>query len=152
MKHLGGTKIKQYQTLLTKLKLEQEQYKDEYRALQSKIDKSNNLQKRYESALVNIKASQEGLVVSEHALLRYLEPVYKLDIEKIHTEILIPKLLSQVEEFGNGTYRGEDNYSIKVVDGVVVTILEQKKSTKRASKQERARISEVLYIDEEMGV
>jgi len=124
MKHLTGAKIKQYQTLLAKVKLEQEQYKEEYRALQSKIDKANNLKKRYESALVNIRTSQEGLIVSEHAQLRYLERVYKLDLDKIQSEILTPTLLSKVEEFGNGTYRSKDEYGVRVVDGVVVTVLE----------------------------
>jgi len=67
MKHLTGAKIKQYQTLLAKV---------------------------------------------------------KLDLDKIQSEILTPTLLSKVEEFGNGTYRSKDEYGVRVVDGVVVTVLE----------------------------
>ncbi|WP_457748233.1 hypothetical protein [Sulfurimonas sp.] len=124
MNHLNGTKIKHFQTLLAKLSLEQDRYKEEYRVLQSKMDKANNLKKHYESQLSALKNAQGTLIVSEHATLRYLERVYKLDLEKIQAEIIQPKLLQEVAEFGNGVYRSEDNYRVKVVDGVVVTILE----------------------------
>jgi len=137
MKQLSGAKIKHYNTLISKAKLEREQLSQEYRALQSKMDKTNNLLKHYEEALVEVTASSTTLIVSEHALLRYLERVYKLDLFKIETEIASKELFIKVQELGNGTYSCEGDFNAKVVDGVVVTVLDSKDThtTKRKKKK-----------------
>ena len=135
MKHLGGAKIKQYQTLISKAKLDKEQLTEEYRALQSKMDKANSLIKRYQGELDKVVSKSNSLIVSEHAMLRYLERVYKLDLLKIEQEIASKNLYVQVEALGNGTYSCDESYSAKVVDGVVVTILDNKnKQTSRSKK------------------
>jgi len=135
MKHLGGTKIKQYQTLISKAKLNKEELTEEYRALQSKMDKANSLIKRYQGELDKVVSKSNSLIVSEHAMLRYLERVYKLDLLKIEQEIASKNLYVQVEALGNGTYSCDESYSAKVVDGVVVTILDNKnKQTSRSKK------------------
>ena len=135
MKHLGGTKIKQYQTLISKAKLDKEQLTEEYRALQSKMDKASGLIKRYQGELEKVVATSSSLIVSEHAMLRYLERVYKLDLLKIEQEIASKNLYVQVEALGNGTYSCDESYSVKVVDGVIVTILDNKnKQTSRSKK------------------
>ncbi|MDF1879051.1 hypothetical protein JHD46_05280 [Sulfurimonas sp. SAG-AH-194-C20] len=141
MKQLSGAKIKHYNTLISKAKLEREQLSQEYRTLQSKMDKTNNLLKRYEEALVEVSASSTTLIVSEHALLRYLERVYKLDLSKIEIEIASKELFIKVQELGNGTYSCEGDFSAKVVDGVIVTVLDSKKNhtTKRKKKSVRDR-------------
>ncbi|SFV64261.1 hypothetical protein MNB_SM-4-1677 [hydrothermal vent metagenome] len=61
--------------------------------------------------------------MSEHAIVRYLQRVYKLDLEDIVNEIASPQLFTQVKEFGNGVYSCEESFRAKVVDGVIVTIL-----------------------------
>ena len=142
MKYLGAAKIKQYQTLIAKVKLERDQLTQEYRALQSKMDKANNLIKRYEDELVKLKDSSGALIVSEHAMLRYLERVYKLDLFKIESEIASQELLNKVQELGSGTYSCDESYSAKVVDGVVVTILDtqDKKAFKKKTKNRSMKI------------
>jgi len=124
MQHLGGAKIKNLQVLITKKELEQERLKDEFNALQSRRDKLSNQIKKYKEEIESLKSSTDSIIVSEHAILRYLQRVYELDIAKIEAEIVSPKLYSQVKEYGSGTYHS-DGFSIKVVDGVVVTVIEE---------------------------
>jgi len=135
MKQLTGAKIKHYNTLISKAKLEREQVSQEHRALQSKMDKTNNLLKRYEEVLVEVTASSTTLIESEHALLRYLQRVYKLDLSKIEAEISPKELFLKVQELGNGTYCCEGGFSAKVVDGVIVTILDDAKYHKGPKKK-----------------
>ena len=57
-------------------------------------------------------------------MIRYLQRVYKLDLEKIEKEILTDDLKSKVKAFGNGTYIVDKDFSIKICNNTVVTILE----------------------------
>ena len=140
MKHLGGAKIKNYQTLINKTKQEREQLTLEYRALQSKMDKLNSRIKGYQEELTKITSQSNSLIVSEHAMIRYLERVYKLDLFKIEAEIASAELFTKVQELGSGTYSCEDGYSAKVVDGVVVTILDNKLHTNRYTHTKKPKV------------
>jgi len=139
MKQLSGAKMKHYTTLISKAKFEREQLSQEYRTLQSKMDKANNLIEKYENELAKLTSTQSTLVVSEHALLRYLERVYKLDLLKIEAEIASSDLLSKVSKLGNGTYSSGEGYSAKVVDGVVVTILDEANQHTTPKKKKSVR-------------
>lgn len=125
MKHLSGAKIKHLQTAIKKANLEKEQLAQEAKLLKNKIDKSNSLIKKYQKELNELIASSDTLLVSEHAILRYLERVYKLNLSKIEKEIVSPKIIQQVKDLGNGTYH-DNNIAIKVIDNVVVTVLGDK--------------------------
>jgi len=122
MQHLAGAKIKSLQVLITKKELEKEQLNREFNELQSKKDKLNHQLQKYNDEIKQLSSSQNKFIVSEHALLRYLQRVYELDLSKIEKEILTPETQLKIAEFGNGTYPGE-GFSIKVVDGIVVTII-----------------------------
>jgi len=122
MQHLAGAKIKNLQVLITKKELEQEQLNREFKELQSKKDKLKHQLQKYNDEIKKLTSPQGRFIVSEHALLRYLQRVYELDLSKIEKEILTPETQEKIAELGNGTYPGE-GFSIKVVDGVVVTII-----------------------------
>ncbi len=143
MKNLSGAKMKQYQTLIAKVKLEHEQLIQEYKALKSKMDKSTKLIKNYEEELIKLKNSNSALIVSEHAILRYLERVYKLDLFKIEAEIASQELFTKVQEFGSGTYTSTEGYRVKVVDGVVVTILNQQTQSHSSKKKKKININKL---------
>ena len=123
MQHLTGTKIKNLQVLLTKKELEKEELNREFNAIQSRRDKLNNQIQKYKNEIKQLSTSSDSLIVSEHAIIRYLQRVYALDLEKITQEIVLPSLSKKIKELGSGTYRC-DGYAVKVVDGVVVTVLD----------------------------
>ncbi|MDD5201980.1 MAG: hypothetical protein PHH41_02440, partial [Sulfurimonas sp.] len=96
--------------------------KAQQKVLQSSMDKQLAQLKKYQEELLTLQMDSKEIIISEHAILRYLERVYKLNITKLYKEIVTPKVQEQIKEFGNGTYSVEA-FSIKVVDNVVVTIL-----------------------------
>ena len=75
-----------------------------------------------EKSLKNFVSSKEGLVVTEHALLRYCERVLKIDLEKAKTEIVTETLKEQVEKLGNGEYPNGD-FRVVIREGQVVSVV-----------------------------
>lgn len=49
------------------------------------------------------EASQEPMV-TEHALLRYIERIYGVDMEELKAQILTPSLASTIRKLGSGKY------------------------------------------------
>jgi len=69
-----------------------------------------------------IKSSEP--VVSEHALLRYLERKYNLDLEDIKREILTNDNVIMIKNMGNGKYPISDGLKAVVKNNTVITIHE----------------------------
>lgn len=64
----------------------------------------------------------DGVLVSEHALLRYMERVMKIDLSQLEKEILTDSVLTQQAALGDGEYPSS-GFSVKIRDSVVVTVL-----------------------------
>lgn len=64
--------------------------------------------------------------ISDHAVLRYLERAYGLDIEKIRAEIASP-IVVLADGIGCGTVVGKNGVRITIVDGTVVTVLPKRR-------------------------
>jgi hypothetical protein len=119
---LQGSQIKGIQVLISKATLEIDNIKVQQKILQSSMDKQLSQLKKYQEELLALQMNSREIIISEHAILRYLERVYKLDVRKLYKEIVTPKVQEQIRTFGNGTYSVEA-FSIRVVDNVVVTVL-----------------------------
>jgi hypothetical protein len=61
-------------------------------------------------------------VLTEHALVRYLERIRGIDVEAVRQAIVTPELVRQVETCGDGLYPGP-GCRVKVVDRMIVTVL-----------------------------
>lgn len=68
---------------------------------------------------------RSGLIVSEEALLAYLEKIEKIDLEAPIRQITEDeKLLEQVKALGNGTYPVSSGaFRVVVKDNIVINIL-----------------------------
>jgi predicted nuclease with TOPRIM domain len=77
-------------------------------------DKSVSLKNRIDSI-------SKDLVVSEHAIIRYIERVQGLDLKEIRNEILTDKIKKQYSTVGNGTFPN-DNFNVIIKNGTVVTV------------------------------
>lgn len=87
-----------------------------------------------ERKLLAIKEKLESLtkkavepILTDHALVRYLERVKGIDIEKAKKEILSDKLKSMISTLGNGKFPC-DNFTVIVKDNQVITILDGDKN------------------------
>jgi chromosome segregation ATPase len=87
-------------------------------SLQSLIEKEKNINHK-----INNMTSKE-IVISEHAILRYLERIKGINMDAIKQEILPDKVRLQVEELGNGKYPLSPECKLLVRDRTVVTILD----------------------------
>ena len=124
MKHLDGAKIKNLQVMITKIKLEIDDLKTQQRSIGESMNKKLSMMQKYEEELQTIKERAKDLILSEHAILRYLERVYKLDTNKLYEEIVTQELKHNYARLGNGSYSVQD-CMVKIVDNVIVTILEK---------------------------
>lgn len=68
------------------------------------------------------KLTKKDVVVSEHALLRYIERVYGIDLEEIKEEILGDGRRSMIEFAKNGKFKIKDKHELVVKNSVVITI------------------------------
>lgn len=67
------------------------------------------------------KLGKTDIIVSEHAILRYLERVEGLDLKEIQKKILTKKVKFGHKALGNGKFP-EKNFQVVIKNNVVVTV------------------------------
>lgn len=72
--------------------------------------------------LTELSKKKFAPLVSEHALVRYLERLKSIDVEAIRKIILPEKTIEQILTLGDGRYPVED-FIVVVVNNTVVTVL-----------------------------
>lgn len=122
MKSLIEAELKKLNTQKSKLEIELDDIKRQRVLLGDQITLKNNQIQKFESEIKQLKAQNDGLIISEHAILRYIERVIGIDLEQIKSKIITKQTQKMVESLGNGTYP-QDGFKIKVVDNVVVTVV-----------------------------
>lgn len=119
------------------------------KGLQTKIDtltiKSNNLKQQQSQISKELADTNETLsklkhqvelltkdfVVSEHAILRYLQKTLDLDLDAISKAILaIPNLETTYATLGNAKYKHPSGLTLVIKDKVVITCTSPTKDTK----------------------
>ena len=71
----------------------------------------------------NLKSKTDGnIIVSEHAMLRYIERVLGIDLDELQKKILDENDIKTVRALGNCTYP-KDGFKLKIKDGKVITII-----------------------------
>jgi len=68
------------------------------------------------------EATPKKIIVSEHAMLRYLERVRGIDLQEIADIILTEKSVKVVQEFGDCKINTENGFKIIVKNNSVVTV------------------------------
>jgi|688.fasta_scaffold480146_3 chromosome segregation ATPase len=122
--HTIAAEIKSLNTQLAKLEARRDVINKEITDNQSELAKINSkyktLRARYEE-LTNPKSVKEP-ILSEHAIIRYLERVKGLDIAEISNEIMDEKTKNAIKFMKNGKIN-RDEYALVVRDSVVVSII-----------------------------
>jgi DNA-binding Lrp family transcriptional regulator len=66
------------------------------------------------------------IVVSDHAIVRYLERIKGVDMNEVRQAILNPKIMKCISVVGaNGTFPHEDGFKIIFKKNIAVTIIEK---------------------------
>lgn len=119
---MSSASLKSLQTRLSKAKDHLKALNAEKNDVTSRISQVQSSIKSLEADIERFKKRSKGIVVSEHAMLRYLERVNGIDLKAL-AEAVLPETGRKVaESLGNGTYPVE-THRVKVRDGVVVTVL-----------------------------
>jgi hypothetical protein len=71
--------------------------------------------------------SDKDIIVSEHALLRYIERVMGVDMDAIKEKILTTGLKTMISNMGNGKYPIGKGNKVMVKNNVITTIVTEAK-------------------------
>lgn len=117
----------QRDTILTEMNCLKQQIVDAQEVLnglRNALQKHQNRLNSVDREVEQLKKKAIDPIVSEHAILRYLERVVGLDIEAHKRVILPPETIEQIKKLGNGVYpvRGPKNFKIRVQGGTVTTV------------------------------
>lgn len=113
--------LKQLQTRLAKSAARQKSLKDEVASLENQLRECNTEIKELNKRIDAISKQRLEPVLTEHALLRYLERVKGVDLKAIHEEILTPEVKHQIGVIGSGSFT-QNGYRLIVKQGIVITI------------------------------
>ena len=117
----GKEELKKLNTLQVKLQSEIEAIKIEREILNNKLQ---NAERNLGKIREEIKKLKEGnkIIVSEHAMLRYIERVLGINLKEIEKRILTDEVKEQYKIVGNGRFPINDEFRALIRDNVVVTI------------------------------
>ena len=114
-------KLKQLQSRKAKLEVLIQQLKDNRKEIQQYLSKE---EQRLRSIVEEIESlSKKEPIVSEHAILRYLERCQEIEIDKIKRKILNQSTVEQIKYFGDGKYPIGNGHQAVVKDMTVVSVV-----------------------------
>ena len=118
--------IKQFETMKSEIMGKITGLKEQKKIVEKEISTLEESLKSLEQKINNLQNSD--LIVSEHAIIRYIERVIGINIEEIVEKIATEKMKKMVECCGNGLYPSENgDFKLKINNNVVVTILNNEK-------------------------
>ena len=113
--------LKKLQSLLIKQKSEIDLIKRERQLADERLTVAQRNLKKIEEEMKKLKNGNK-IIVSEHAILRYLERTMELDLKAVENEILSKEVVSQYRTLGNGKYPVSNGCKAVIKDNVVLTI------------------------------
>ena len=93
---------------------------DQVVTIKNRITNEQSRMKTIDGQIAKLKAGPP--VVTEHAILRYLERVRGVDIEAIRQEMLDPKIVGFIDTLGSGLIPHPNGYKLVVKKRVIVTV------------------------------
>ncbi len=113
--------LKGLQTRLERAKAEWNEAERDLAIHKAKAVQAKERVTALEGELKRFKETQ-AIVVSEHALLRYLERVKGINMEEIRQEILQPEVVQAIQHFRGGLIPA-NGFRLRVRDKTVTTIM-----------------------------
>ena len=118
--------IKQFETMKSEIMGKITGLKEQKKIVEKEISTLEESLKSLEQKINNLQNSD--LIVSEHAIIRYIERVIGINIEEIVEKIATEKIKKMAECCGSGLYPSENgDFKLKINNNVVVTILNNEK-------------------------
>lgn len=118
----NGTKLKGLESQLKQAQGEYSNLQLEAQGKQQECTHKKDKITELKKAINKFKVTGKP-IVSEHAILRYLERVGGMNMEQIKNFILNEEALSYISSMGDGTYPIENRFNIVVKNNTIITIL-----------------------------
>jgi DNA-nicking Smr family endonuclease len=127
-------KLKGLYTLLQKSQADRELARQEMKAVQEKLTIINSQIKNLTDQIKKYEEDKKiEITITEHAINRYLEYKYNLNMEEIINEIVPNSSVEQYNKLGNGKYPTSTNGIIVVLkDNTAITIIKNNKGVDNA--------------------
>lgn len=126
--------LKQLETRLSKLRAERDMTKLALREAEAAYVAAGEKVRAVEQEITTLKDATSEPVLTEHALLRYIERVHGIDLDEIRAQMLTPAVTEQIRALrscrlpiGGGV--------ILVVEGGVIKTVAAKDSREKRTKQ-----------------
>ncbi len=119
------TEYKRLQVLLEKLEGELGALKKQKISIGQEIQDKNTQVTKVRNELKKLNKKSDNIIISEHAILRYLERVKKIDLELLCAEILTKEVIENYQKLGDGKYPINDEYKVVIKDNVVLTVIDE---------------------------
>lgn len=113
--------IKTLQSRLTIAEAEFSAARDVVRDAQRKETAARQHRDNLKAQLAKLTEKPKEIIVTEHAILRYIERVYGIDLEEIRTRMLGGSVVQLIDQFGSGKIPCEGGRLI-VKDRTVITV------------------------------
>lgn len=119
--------LKSLETRYKKLLAECDVLQKDISEIEEEMDKKANQATSLSKQIQKLKDKNKDIIVSEHALLRYLERSMNIDLDDVRDKILTDEIKDLVEALGDsGTYPiNGSNCRAKIVDRTIVTVLDK---------------------------
>lgn len=118
---MDAHELKQLRTRISKQRAESEVLKDEVRDAQRKASESRRKLSGLEDQLR--EAQNTELIVTEHAILRYLERVVGLNLDEVKNKILTDTIRAQTKALGRSGRFPNDGFKVIMENGAVTTVI-----------------------------
>lgn len=98
----NGHRLKQLQTRRSQLEIELKELNESRREIQDKVNRVKDTLNSINAEVVSLENTK--LVISEHALLRYLQRAKGIDLEQMKAEMINDKTINLINTLGTGKY------------------------------------------------
>lgn len=113
--------LKALQSQITQLDAEVSGLQSQFNTLKSDLDRKRSKLKGLKQKLNDALKGNETPIVSEHAILRYLERVKGIDIEAVRNEIMDERTETMVKFASSGRIK-KDTHVLVVKNNVIITV------------------------------
>lgn len=122
MKPNQSQELKGLETRLKKAEAYYELTCSDHREAKKKMDEAWAVIQNIKDMIFNLKESTKTPIVTEHAILRYLERQKGIDMDSIHKCILTDKNIEIINQLGTGKITNADGMKIVFKNRTVVTV------------------------------
>jgi archaellum component FlaC len=115
-------KLKQLETRLTKAVSDHTAITYDFNHAKEALERNRNKVERLKREIKYLKEESNDVIVTEHAILRYVERCMGFNLDQIRNEILTDSLKASIKAMGNGKYPVADGCKAIVKNNTIITI------------------------------